>query len=198
MSILIVIILAEIRPLLGIEEEIIMRTLWFISIAAILALSGCGESNPADTSYPADFDRGTEQAYVLSDGYFIGNWYVAETNPSCLVFRDYDCFDAYFSIGWYMGLDESKLITEEGMEDGFVLSVIYQGNDIPKLGIEKVALHNGKLIVYYTHEVVMADASFTANMHLTVLIDDCDFDSVILFENGSRITHASITEVDCD
>lgn len=175
-----------------------MKALRNISVAAVLFLSACGTSEPTDVSFPIDFDRGIEVSFMVSEGHFVNGWYEGVTNPSCLVFRDYECFDTYFSIGWYMGLDESKLITEEGMEDGFVLSVIYQGNDIPKLGIEKVLLHNGKLIVYYTHEVVMADASFTANMHLTMLIDDCDFEAVMLFENGSRITHASITEVDCD
>lgn len=175
-----------------------MKVLRYISVAAILFLSACDKSAPTEVSYPIDLDRGIEVSYMVSEGYFVNGWYEGVTNPSCLVFQDYECFDTYFSIGWYMGLDELKLITEEGMEDGFVLSVIYQGNDIPKLGIEKVALHNGKLIVYYTHEVVIADASFTANMHLTLLIDDCDFDSVILFENGRRVADIPVTEVNCD
>ena len=97
-----------------------------------------------------------------------------------------------------MGIDESKLITDERMEGGFVLSVIYQGYDAVTLGIEKIILHNGKLIVYYTREVILKDATFTGNYHLTLLIDDCNFDSVILFENRRRVEHVPVTEVDCD
>ena len=175
-----------------------MMILRYISLAAVLALSACDTSTPTDVSYPIDFDLGIEQSYMIPDGYFVNCWYEGATNPSCLTFRDYDCFDKYFTIGWYMGLDESKLITEEKMEDGFVLSVICQGNDIPALGIEKVVLHNGKLIVCYTREVGIEDANFTANMHLTLLIDNCDFDSVILFENGRRAADVSVTEVGCD
>jgi len=95
-------------------------------------------------------------------------------------------------------LDESKLITEERMENGFVLSIIYQGYDVVALGIDRILLHKGKLIVRYTKEARMSGASFTGNYHLTLLIDDCGFDSVTLFENGGRIMHASVTEVDCD
>jgi hypothetical protein len=175
-----------------------MKAMRYICLAAILALSACNVSDPSETNYSSDFSRGVEQPYMVSDGYFIGNWYEGDTNPSCLIFRDFACFDTYFTIGWYMGLDESKLITEERMKGGFVISVIYKGYDVTKLGIERVILHNGRLIVYYTREVIIENATFTGGYHLTMLVDDCVFDSVILFENGSRLEHVPVTEMNCD
>ena len=84
------------------------------------------------------------------------------------------------------------------MENGFVLSIIYQGYDVVSLGIEKVVLQNGKLIVCYAQAVKMSGVTFTGNYHLALLVDDCDFESVMLFEDGSRIMLPSITEVHCD
>jgi len=175
-----------------------MRTLVSLLIVAVCFLSACDTSLPTDVSYPIDLDRGIDLPYMVSDGHFVNNWYEGATNPSCLIFRDYECFDRYFSVGWYIGLDEAKLITEERMEGRFVLSIIYQGCDVVRLGIEKVLLHKGKLIVCYAREVTLSDVPFTGNYHLTLLIDDCRFDSVELYENGKRVVNVSITEPECD
>lgn len=175
-----------------------MRIVRFLSLAAICFLSACGSSSPTDVTYPVDFDRGVELSYMISVGHFVNNWYEGATNPSCLIFRDFDCFEQYFGIAWYMGLDESKLITEERFEGGFVLSIINQGSDVVSFGIEKVLLQNGKLIVYYTREVTASGVPFTGNYHCTLLVEDCRFDSVMLYENGSRITHISVNAPECD
>ena len=175
-----------------------MKIILCIPLAVILALSACDTSTPADVSYPVDFDRGIELSCMVSNGHFVNNWYEGATNPSCLLIEDYECFESYFSVGWVQGMDESRLITEERMEDGFVLSVIYQGYDVVSLDIEKVVLHDGKLIVCYKREVTMSGVSFTGNYHLTLLIGDCDFDSVMLFENGRRLTDVRIKPVYCN
>ena len=174
-----------------------MRGLRYLSLAALLAFSACDTSMPTDMSYPVVLDRGVEIPYMVSEGHFVNNPFEAITYPTCLVIREYECFEAVFSIAWVQGLDESKLITEEGMEKGFVLSIIYKGYDSVSLGIEKVVLHNGELIVLFTKELRMSGTSFTGNYHLTLLIDDCDFDSVALFENGRRKEHVQAIDVYC-
>lgn len=174
-----------------------MNRVRFVSLAVILALSACDTSTPTDVSYPVDFERGIELSCMVSEGHFVNGTYEGATNPSCLLIWDYECFDSYFSIGWVQGMDESKLITDERMEDRFVLSIIYQGDDVISLGIEKVVLLDGKLIVCYTQEVTMSDVSFMGNYHLTLLIDDCDFESVMLFENGRRVTDIRVKPVYC-
>ena len=175
-----------------------MKALRFFPIAVICFLCACDTSLPTDVSHSIGLDRGVEVSYMLSEGHFVENWYTAETNPICLIFRDYDCFDEYFSIAWIQGMDGSKLITGEKMEGGFVLSIIYQGRDVSRLGIERIGLREGTLIVDYGREILMEGASFTGNYHVTVLIDDCAFDSVMLYENGKRVMHASIAEVECE
>jgi len=94
-----------------------------------------------------------------------------------------------------MGMDTSKLITEEKMKSGFVLSIIYQGNDIHKFNIEKITLNNKQLQVYYTSEVTTPNASWKCNCNVTALIDNCKFDSILLFENGRPLPDALIKEL---
>jgi len=175
-----------------------MKVLIALCLGCAFVFPSCDLSAPADEAESLYLSHGIEPSYMVSGGHFVDNWYTAETIPSCLLIRDFDCFDEYFSIGWVQGMDESRLITEERMEGGFVLSVIYQGNDVSSLGVERIVLQNGRLIVRYARKVIMEDASFTGNYHATVLIEDCDFDSVMLVENGRWLDQVPVTEVVCD
>ncbi len=93
-----------------------------------------------------------------------------------------------------MGMDTSKLITEEKMKTGFVISVIYHGNDIHKFDIEKITLKNNQLQVHYTSEVTQQNASWEGNFHVTALIENCAYDSILFLENGHPVPHAVIKE----
>lgn len=134
-------------------------------------------------------------SFMISSSHFVKNTYSGETNPSYLLIRNYSSFESLFGIAAVMGMDSSKLITEEKMERGFVISIIYQGNDIHKFDIEKISLQNNQLQVYYTSEVTQSNASWTCNCHVTALIDNCKFDSILLFENRHAMPDALIKEL---
>jgi hypothetical protein len=104
-------------------------------------------------------------------------------------------FDSLFGVAAVWGMDTSRLITEEKMEDGFVFSIIYQGNDIHEFDIERIALKDNQLLVYYTSEVTQPNASWTCNCHVTVLIKNCEFSSILLFENRNFLPNALIKEL---
>jgi hypothetical protein len=130
--------------------------------------------------------------FTISSNHFVKNIYSGTTNPSYLIIRSYSSFDSLFGVAAVMGMDKSKLINEEKMKSGFVLSIIYQGNDIHKFDIEKVTLKNKQLQVYYTSQVTEPNATWTCNCHVTTLIENCEFDSILLFENGHPLPNASI------
>ncbi len=132
--------------------------------------------------------------FMISSYHFVTNSYSGETNPSYLLIRSYSMFDSLFGVGAVWGMDTSRLITEEKMEDGFVFSIIYQGNDIHEFDIERIALKNNQLLVYYTSEVTQPNASWTCNCHVTALIKNCEFSSILLFENGNFLPNAWIIE----
>jgi len=92
-------------------------------------------------------------------------------------------------------MDYSKLITEEKMEEGFVLSIIYEGNDIYDFDIDKITLKNNQLKVYYTSEVTTPNATWECNCHVTTLIENCEFNSILLFENGNFLANVLIKEL---
>lgn len=133
--------------------------------------------------------------FMMSSHHFVKNFYSGETNPSFLIIRNYSSFDSLFGIAAVMGMDTSKLITEEKMKEGFVLSIIYQGNDIHKFDIERITLKDNQLQVYYTSEVTEPNASWTCNCHVTVLIGNCEFSSILLFKNGNLLPNALIKEL---
>ena len=81
------------------------------------------------------------------------------------------------------------------MEDGFVLSIIYQGNDIHEFDIEKIILEDNQLEVYYTSEVTIPNATWECNCHVTTLIENCEFSSILLFENGNFLPNVLIKEL---
>jgi hypothetical protein len=128
--------------------------------------------------------------------HFVKNPYKGETNPSYLVIRSYPSFDKLFGVGGVMGMDNTKLITEEKMKTGFVLSIIYQGNNIHKFNIDKITLKGSQLQVYYTSEVTAPNASWTCNCHVTALVDNCKYDSILLIENGKPLTDAVIKTIE--
>jgi len=133
--------------------------------------------------------------FMISAHHFVINSYSGDTNPSYLFIRSYSMFDSLFGIAAVMGMDTSRLIREEKMEDGFVFSIIYQGNDIHKFDIEKITLKDNQLLVYYTSEVTKPNASWTCNCHVTALIKNCEFNSILLFENGNFLPNALINEL---
>jgi hypothetical protein len=168
-----------------------MKSILGILIILLLASTiSCGGT-------PSTTGNGAEQnvSFTISSYQFVKNTYKGETNPSYLVIRSYASFDLLFGVGAVMGMDKSKLITEEKMKNGFVLSIIYQGNDIHKFGIEKITLKDKQLHVYYTSEVTEPNASWTCNCHVTALIENCKFDSILLFENGHPLPDALIKEL---
>jgi hypothetical protein len=103
-------------------------------------------------------------------------------------------FDSLFGVAAVIGMDTSRLITEEKMKDGFVFSIIYQGNDIHEFDIERIALKDNQLLVYYISEVTQQNASWTCNCHVTVFIKNCEFSSILLFENRNFLPSALIRE----
>jgi hypothetical protein len=133
--------------------------------------------------------------FMISSNHFVKNFYLGENNPSYLIIRNYSSFDSLFGIAAVWGLDTSRLITEEKMEDGFVLSIIYQGNDIQEFDIQKITLKDNQLRVYYTSEVTKPNASWTCNCHVTALIKNCEFSSIFLFQNGNFLPNALIIEL---
>jgi len=168
-----------------------MKSILVIFIILFMALTISCANPPSTTEVAA----GENVNFMISSYNFVKNTYSGETNPSYLLIRSYPAFDSIFGVGAVMGMDASKLITEEKMKSGFVLSIIYQGNDIHKFNIEKITLQNKQLQVYYTSVVTTPNASWTCNCNVTALIDNCKFDSILLFENGHPLPDALIKEL---
>ncbi|MHB8772860.1 MAG: hypothetical protein ACYC7J_17850 [Syntrophales bacterium] len=130
--------------------------------------------------------------FQVTTSYFVKNTYRGETNPSYLVIRSYPSFDSVFGAA---NADPAQLITEEKMKTGFVVSIIYQGNDIHEFAIDKIIVKDDQLQVHYTSEVTMPNASWTCNCHVTALIDNSNFSSIRFFENGNPLPNASVKEL---
>jgi hypothetical protein len=159
-------------------------------ILSFFLLLSCND----DLVIPPYGDRGNVNFMVTSD-HFVKNFYSAETNPSYLLIRSYSCFDSLFGTAFTWDTDYSKLITSDKMEDGFVLSIIYQGNDIHNFNIKKINLTDSIIEVYYTSGVLSRDASWECNCHVTALIDNCEFCSIHLIENENILPDAFIQEL---
>ncbi len=159
-----------------------MKKILFV-VTTLFALFSC------DLEYEENVD------FMVAPYSFVKNFYVGETNPSYLIINNYSSFDSLFGVGYVMDMDTSKLITEEKMEDGFVLSIIYQGNDIHEFNIEKITLAGTKLLIYYTSEVVDSNASWYCNCRVITLIENCDYKSILLFENGNLLQDVLIKEL---
>ena len=155
----------------------------------VLAVACAGPAAPAGNS--------TEQkiGFMVSQHQFVKNTYKGETNPSYLLIRSYPAFESQFGVAAVMNMDRTKLITEEKMKNGFVLSIIYQGNNIHEFKIEKVILKGSQLQVYYTSKVTEPNATWTCNCNVTALIDNCKFDSILLYENGQPLPNAKVKEL---
>ncbi|MDD5312836.1 MAG: hypothetical protein PHO26_07380 [Dehalococcoidia bacterium] len=168
-----------------------MKSILSILIVLLVASAvSCGGAQPATE------DGSTENInFMISSYQFVKNTYKGETNPSYLIIRSYPAFESLFGVGAVMGMDKTKLITEENMKNRFVLSIIYQGNDIHEFGIEKIILNGSRLEVYYTSRVTEPNASWTCNCHVTALVDNCKFDSVLLYENGKPLPDAKIKDM---
>jgi hypothetical protein len=159
-----------------------MRKFLFI-VTTLFALLSCELNYEENVDFMADPYR------------FVKNFYVGETNPSYLIINNYSSFDSLFRVGAVMYMDTSKLITEEKMKDGFVLSIIYQGNDIHEFEIQKITLVGTQLLVYYTSEIVDSNASWYCNCSVITLIENCDYNSILLFENGNLLQDVLIKEL---
>lgn len=146
---------------------------------------------------PASTGNAPEQkiGFMTSQYHFVNNTYKGATNPSYLLVRSYPAFKSQFGTGAVMGMDNAKLISEEAMKNGFVFSIIYQGNDIHEFKIDKVILKGNQLQIYYASKVTQPGASWTCNCHVTALIDNCKFDSILLYENGRPLPDAVIKEL---
>lgn len=168
-----------------------MKSIIKMVIIPLLAMAVSCSGTPSATVTAGEKNVG----FMKSSYQFIKNTYKGETNPSYLVIRGYSSFDSLFGVGAVMGMDQSKLITEEKMKNGFVLSIIYQGNNIHEFNIEKIILKNGQLQVYYTSKVTEPNASWTCNCNVTALVENCKFDSILLFENGKPLPDAVIKEL---
>ncbi len=167
-----------------------MKSILGVLTILLLTLTiSCG-SSPSATESVAE----KNVSFMISSSHFVKNFYSGETNPSYLIIRSYSSFDSLFGVAAVMGMDTSKLINEEKMRGGFVLSIIYQGNDIHEFGIEKITLKNNQLQVYYTSKVTQPNASWKCNCNVTTLIDNCKFDSVLLYENGRPLPDVKIKE----
>jgi hypothetical protein len=165
-----------------------MKTILTILAVLLVALTvSCAGQSPA-----AGNASEKNVNFMISSYHFVKNTYTGETNPSYLLIRSYPAFDSQFGIGAVMNMDKSKLITEEKMKTGFVLSVIYQGNDIHEFGIEKVILKNNQLQVYYSSKVTQPNATWKCNCNVTAWIENVKFDSVLLFENGKPLPDAKV------
>ena len=160
-----------------------------IILSVILPIS-CNVSHNGN-----DSQDGESVNFMISSYHFVTNSYSGETNPSYLLIRSYSSFDSLFGFAAVWGMDSSRIITEEKMEYGFVLSIIYEGNDIHEFDIEKVTLKDNRLLVYYTSEVTTPNAGWECNCHVTALINNCEFTSILLFENGNLLPNAFIKEL---
>jgi len=167
-----------------------MKSIPGILIVLLLALTiSCVNSPSAKESVAEE-----NVSFMKSSHHFVNNPYSPETNPSYLLIRSYPVFAANFGIAAVMGMETSTLITEEKMKNRFVLSIIHQGRDFRKLNIEKITLKNKQLQVYYTSEVTIPNVG-GVNCHVTVVVDNCDFDSILFFENGRPLPDAVIKEL---
>jgi len=161
-----------------------------IHILLLILILSC-----SDTLFTPDNGYKGNVNFMVSSDHFVKNFYSGDTNPSYLLIRSYSLFDSLFGVGITWDTDYSKLITEEKMEDGFVLSIIYQGNDIHDFDIDKITLKDDTLKVYYTSEVTTPNATCECNCHVTTLIENCEFSSILLFENGNFIPDALIKKL---
>ena len=167
----------------------------FIALLTALAIScagppPAGEGIVKGTAGVAQ----TEVNFLKSSHHFVKNPYSPAANPSYFIMRNYPVFAANFGVAAVMGMDTATLITEEKMKNRFVLSIVHQGRDFRKMDIEKITLANRQLQVYYTSEVTMRDVG-EVNCHVTVLVDDCGFDSVLFYENGRYLPGAAAREL---
>ncbi len=161
----------------------------FCAILLMVVLC-CGCSNSSGNA-------GNEAAvgFQVTTSYFVKNTYRGETNPSYLVIRSSASFDSVFGVAAVANVDPARLITEEKMKTGFVVSIIYQGNDIHTLAIDKIVLMDDQLQVHYTSEVTTPNASWTCNCHVTALIDKSNFSTIRFFENGKPLPNAVVKEL---
>jgi hypothetical protein len=171
----------------GDNMKSVLRILSLLLLASTIACSNSPSAKEGAAAQNVNFR--------ISSNHFVKNTYKGETNPSYLVIRDYASFDSLFGIAAVMGMDSSKLIKEEDMKNRFVLSIIYQGNDIHEFSIEKITLKDRQLQVYYSSRVTTPNASWTCNCHVTALIENCDFSSILLFENGQPVSSAVVKEL---
>jgi len=162
----------------------------FLIIFSHLLIFSCNESPSSEENVDEE-----NVNFMVSSDHFVKNIYSGETNPSYLLIRSYSSFDSLFGVAATWDMDYSKLITEEKMEEGFVLSIIYEGNDIHKFDIEKIILKDNQLKVYYTSEVTTPNATWECNCHVTTLIENCEFNSILLFENGNFLPNVLIKEL---
>jgi hypothetical protein len=165
--------------------------MFILFIISTLVFWGCVSSTEPE---PVPDDE-ESVIFMVSSDHFVKNFYTGETNPSYLLIRSYSCFDSLFGVAATWDTDYSKLITEEKMDDGFVLSIIYQGNDIHEFDIEKIILEDNQLEVYYTSKVTIPNATWECNCHVTTLIEYCEFSSILLFENGNFLPNVLIKEL---
>ncbi len=163
-----------------------LRSVLFLLISVLF--SGCSDSSGNNVGE-------VKVGFQVTASHFVKNTYIGETNPSYLLIRSYPSFDSVFGVAATWDMDISKLVTEDKMKSGFVLSIIYQGNDIHTFTVGDVILKNGQLQVYYTSQVTEPNAAWRCNCHVTVLIDNCDFNSILLFENGNPLPNAVIKEM---
>ena len=126
---------------------------------------------PIDSAQASDREPIREVPFRISAHHFVKNTYFPETNPSYLIIYDYSSFDSLFGIAATMSMDRSKLITESKMQNNFVFSILYQGNDIRKFNIDKIFLESNVLNVYYSSEITQEKATWTCNCHITILVE---------------------------
>jgi len=171
-------------------ENMKTASIFFALLSAFLViLAGCPSGNEtSNTEKNVNF--------MVTSGYFVKNTYKGETNPSYLLVRSCPAFDSLFGVAAVMGMDRSKLIDEDKMKSGFILSIIYHGNDVHTFGIDKITLDNSQMKVYYTSTITERNASWTGNFHVTALIQNCEYKSVLLFENGKLLSNAKPKEYD--
>ena len=169
-----------------------------ILLIFLVSIVGCSSNQGPSTSENSTRPASTEipVSYEISSSHFVKTTYKGETNPSYLLIRSYSSFESLFGVAMTMNADKSKLITAEKMKDKFVFSIICHGNDVYEFGIEKITLKNKQLQVRYSSEVTEKNASWTGNFHITLLVQNCDFSSILLFENGKPLNDAKIKEYD--
>jgi hypothetical protein len=131
--------------------------------------------------------------YTPVQAYFVRNTYEGVTNPSYLIIRNYSSFDALFHM--LPGHSDPVPVTEESISTRFVVTIIYQGNDIRTLTIRNIQLHDGELVVSYTSDITEPNAAYTCNCYAAALVDNSDFTSVRFVENGKTVSNVSLQEL---